>query len=344
MATTSTLTREHASRFTRLALNGIAREYPHKPEHVMNRAADVLGPRDLHPAFYGCFDWHSAVHGHWMLVRLLRLFPGLPEEEEARAAMDENLTAANLQAEAAYFHQPNRQSFERMYGWAWLLKLTEELASWDDADGRRWSENLKPLSETVVARYMSFLPRQTYPIRTGVHPNTAFALALALDFARSRALHELEVLIIERAKTYFLADTSYPAQWEPGGEDFLSPCLAEADLMRRILQPHDFADWFHAFLPSLAQNQPPSLLHPAIVADRSDPKLVHLDGLNLSRGWCMRGILEALPEDCAQRSQLMASAHCHEQAGLAHVASGDYVGEHWLASFAVYLLTGAGIG
>jgi hypothetical protein len=270
-----------------------------------------------------------------MLVRLLRHHADLPEAKQIRAILHEHLTAPNLQAEADYFRQPNRQSFERTYGWAWLLKLAEELHGWHDADAKQWARNLKPLEEVVVARYVDFLPRQTYPIRTGVHPNTAFGLAFALDYARAMKHRALAERIEERSRTYFAQDVDYPAAWEPGGEDFFSASLMEADLMRRVLPPAEFRAWFDRFLPRL----PKALLTPAVVVDRTDPKIVHLDGLNLSRAWCMRSIAEALPADHAARPVLLDSAKRHAEAGLAHVSSGDYVGEHWLASFAVFLLT-----
>src|SRR5262245_20487014 len=232
-----TLTRERASAFAKLALKGITKEYPNKPGTVLNSAADIKSPRQHHPAFYGSFDWHSSVHGHWMLVRLLRLFPDLPERKEIRAILAEHLTAKNLQAEADYFAKPNRQSFERTYGWAWLLKLAEELHAWDDPDARQWSRNLRPLTDTIVARYLAFLPKQTYPIRTGVHPNTAFGLAFAHDYARAVGHKALRERVEERARAYFGKDHDAPARWEPDGADFFSPSLMEADLMRRVLPP-----------------------------------------------------------------------------------------------------------
>jgi hypothetical protein len=328
-----------ASAFARLVLKGIQREYPNKPDHVLNEAADARTPKALHPAFYGCFDWHSSVHGHWLLVRLLRRFPELPERQKVRAVLQDHLTEENLKAEAAYFAQPNRQSFERTYGWAWLLKLAEELHGWDDAAGRQWSRHLRPLVEVIARRYRDFLPKQTYPIRTGVHPNTAFGLAFALDYARAVDDRALRELIEERSRTYFAEDAAYPAAWEPGGEDFFSPALMEADLMRRVLSPTEFRTWFGRFLPGIARGEPKGLLRPATVSDRSDPKLVHLDGLNLSRAWCMRRIAATLPEDDPARNLLVESAARHTAAGLQHAASGDYAGEHWLATFAVYLLS-----
>ena len=274
-----------------------------------------------------------------MLIRLLKTFPSLPESVQIREALNANLTIENIQQEVAYMKQPNRQSFERTYGWAWALKLAEELNSWNDADGKRWSEHLKPLAETLSKSYAMFLPKQTYPIRTGVHPNTAFGLAFALDYAKTVRDSELESLLNERSRTYFAGDADYPGAWEPGGEDFFSAALMEADLMRRVMKPREFATWFHRFLPGVAKGNPAALLQPATVTDRTDPKLVHLDGLNLSRAWCMRSIAAALPESDPARKVLSVSADKHATAALAHVASGDYAGEHWLASFAVYLLS-----
>jgi hypothetical protein len=333
------MTQEQASSFARLALKGIRKEYPNKPGHVLNGTKDLQETRVLHPAFYGCFDWHSSVHGHWMLVRLLRLFPDLPEKREIRAVLAEHLTAKNLQAEADFFAQPNRQSFERTYGWAWLLKLAEELHGWDDSDGKEWHRNLQPLADTIVKRYLAFLPKQTYPIRSGVHPNTAFGLAFALDYARAVENKPLRELIEERSRTYFARDAGIPAAWEPDGADFFSPSLMEADLMRRVLSTDEFRDWLPHFFPDLAKAGPKNLLEPAKVTDRSDPQLVHLDGLNLSRAWCMRSIAVVLPKDDPARKVLVESATRHAEAALRHVASGDYAGEHWLASFAVYLLS-----
>jgi hypothetical protein len=333
------LSEKQASHFAALAMKCVSREFPNKPEHVINNASEVKGPKVLHPAFYGCYDWHSSVHGHWMLIRLLKTFPSLPESAQIRDALNANLTAENIQQEVAYMKQPNRQSFERTYGWAWALKLAEELHSWNDADGKRWAENLQPLAETLSKSYRAFLPKQTYPIRTGVHPNTAFGLAFALDYAKSVGDAELELLLNERSRSYFAGDADYPGAWEPGGEDFFSAALMEADLMRRVMKPREFATWFHRFLPGVAKGNPAALLQPATVTDRTDPKLVHLDGLNLSRAWCMRSIARALPETDPARKALSVSADKHASAALAHVASGDYAGEHWLASFAVFLLS-----
>jgi hypothetical protein len=337
-----TLDSAAAASFARLALKAITQEYPNKLDHVLNGTPDVLGPRRLHPSFFGAYDWHSSVHGHWMLVRLLKVRPGMPEAADIRRALDANLSAANLAAEAEYLKRPGAASFERTYGWGWLLKLAEELHGWDDPDGRRWAANLQPLADAIAARYLTFLPKQFYPIRRGVHPNTAFGMALALDYARAVGRADLDSLLVERSKTYFGNDVNVPAGWEPDGDDFLSRSLVEADLMRRVLPGPEFARWFHAFLPGIERGEPSNLLEPAKVTDRADPGLVHLDGLNLSRAWCMRAIAGALLENDPDRPVLLASAARHAGASLPYIASGNYLGEHWLASFAVYLLTGAG--
>ncbi|MFO7916223.1 MAG: DUF2891 family protein [Candidatus Krumholzibacteriales bacterium] len=279
--------------------------------HVMNDSTEVQPPHELHPAFYGCFDWHSSVHGHWMLVRLLKLFPDLPEAVEIRDVLEENLRAAHIRREVAYLEKPSRKSFERTYGWSWLLKLSAELLDWEDPDAARWSENLKPLVHNIVRRYLDFLPRQTYPIRRGVHANTAFGLAFALDYAEIAGEGELQQMIIERTLDYFLQDHGCPGGWEPDGDDFLSSCLIEADLMARILKGDKFGEWFHDFLPGLEAGEPDNLLSPAVVSDRSDPKIVHLDGLNLSRAWCYYRIAASLPSDDPARDIILSSARRH---------------------------------
>ena len=337
--TGSRLTPSVASHFAELALRCVDREYPNKPDHVMNSEKDILSPKTMHPAFYGCFDWHSSVHGHWMLVRLLRMFPDLPEAARIRAVLNSNLTAGNVRVEVDYIDQPGRKSFERTYGWAWFLRLAQELYDWNDIQGRQWAKNLQPLTKAIVTRYIDFLPRQTYPIRTGVHPNTAFGIAFALDYARAVGNKQLEKVLVGRSVAYYADDRDAPEWWEPGGEDFFSPSLMEADLMRRILKKDRFDRWFMRFLPGLAKGTAGNLLRPAVVSDRTDPKLVHLDGLNLSRAWCMRGIAASLPADDPIRDRLLKSAELHANDALSHIASGNYEGEHWLASFAVYLLS-----
>jgi len=337
-----TLTVELATQLARIALNGIAREYPTYPDHVLLNAADLRRTRELHPAFYGCFDWHSAVHSHWLLVRLLRLLPALPEAELIRSALNDHVTEANVRAEAAYFAEPGRGSFERPYGWAWLLKLAEEVRDWDDPDAQRWSAAIAPLAKLIAELYLGFLPRLTYPIRSGTHSNTAFGLTFALDYAQASAHTLLRDCIIARSLDHYGDDRNAPAMWEPSGGDFLSPCLAEADLMRRVLPGADFAGWLSRFLPSLAEGGPPQLLTPAVVSDRSDGQIVHLDGLNLSRAWCLWGIAAALPRDDRRRSILLEAADRHAGAGLIGLGSGEYMGEHWLGSFALYMLGYAG--
>jgi Protein of unknown function (DUF2891) len=333
------LTAESASNFAQITLRCVAKAYPSQPGYVLNAPADVQLPNVVHPAFYGCYDWHSSVHGHWMLARILRLFPTLPEAPAIVAALDRNLSAKNLAVEAAYFAKPGTAAFERMYGWAWVLKLAEELHRSTSPDATRWAQHLQPLTTAIVTRHLEFLPKQTYPIRTGVHPNTAFALGFALDYATAVGDASLRDLVVARSRDYFLGDADYPARLEPNGSDFLSPALAEADLMRRVLAPAEFARWFEAYLPAMQHGQPANLLTIAVVTDRSDPQLGHLDGLNLSRAWAMRHIAAALPADSRARAFLAAAAHAHAVDALQHVATGHYEGEHWLASFAVFLLT-----
>ncbi len=330
--------REEAARFAALALKCATAEFPNKQDHIADDADDLARPRDAHPAFYGCFDWHSSVHGHWLMVRALKLYPDLPDAAKLRAVLDVQLSTTAVAGELAYLSRPSRKAFERTYGWAWLLKLDEELRLWDDPDARRWEAALRPLSAEFARRYESFLPKLTYPLRVGTHPNTAFALAFGLDYARAAGDKELEALLLERAKTYFAADKDYPAAWEPGGEDFFSPALIEADLMRRVYAPKEFAKWLDAFLPALGRGGPKSLTTPAVVTDRSDPRIVHLDGLNLSRAWCLRGIAAGLPAGDARVPELEALARRHLDATLPHVASGAYEGEHWLATFALFAL------
>jgi hypothetical protein len=333
------LTKEQASAFAKLAIKGIAQEYPHKPGVVWDKAADVKNPQTQHPAFYGCFDWHSAVHGHWMLVRVVKLHPDVPEAKRIRELLGRNLTAENLKAETEYFQRKDAKSFERPYGWTWLLKLAHELHAWDDPDGRAWAANVKPLAELIANRYVEYFPKQTYPIRCGVHSNTAFGLAFAYDYAVALKNDTLRNAIAARAKEYYAKDEEAPARWEPDGADFLSPSLCEADLMRRVLPKEEYRAWLVKYLSGLADGKPANLFTPAKVTDRTDPQLVHLDGLNLSRAACLKGIAKALPESDPIRKVLADSAAKHAAAGLEHVASGDYAGEHWLASFAIWMLS-----
>ena len=333
VAMTLSLDSAEASRFAKLALKCVRQEYPNKLDHVMGGPQEVLGPRALHPAFYGCFDWHSAVHAHWMLARLLGRFPELAEAGEIRKALDENLAPQSIAQEVAYFGQENRRSFERTYGWAWLLELSAELHGQGSPEARRWASQLQPLADAVAAAFKTFLPKQTYPIRTGVHPNTAFSLRLALDYAEAAHDEQLRALVVERAQGYFARDRAAPLSWEPSGEDFLSPALEEAALMARVLPAREFPAWLRAFLPGLLK---PGQLSPAVVSDRTDPKIVHLDGLNLSRADALYALARALGGK--QRAGLLALGDAHAQASLPHIASGSYEGEHWLATFAVHML------
>lgn len=326
-----------ASQFAQLALKAIEKPYPYKPAHVWVSDQDNLPPRQFNPVFYGAYDWHSAVHGHWVLVRSLKLFPNLPEKDKIRATLSKQFTEEALKKEAEYFARPHTGSFERPYGWNWLLKLIMELRSWDDPDAKVWVTRFAPLENLIADRYIKYFPKQSYPIRHGVHSNTAFGLSFALDYARAVKNEKLEALLTERAKFYFLKDQDAPARWEPDGADFLSPSLCEADLMRRVLPQGEFQKWLRQYLPRLEQKDPQSLFVPATVSDRTDPQIAHLDGLNLSRTWCLISIAKALPESDPARKILFDSALVHAKEGLAHVASGDYAGEHWLASFAMEL-------
>jgi hypothetical protein len=280
-----------------------------------------------------------AFFGTWALVRLLKSFPEMANAHEIRMALNTNLSKAKLDKEADYFQRDGTKTFERTYGWAWLLKLVEELHDWQDADALLWRENIRLLENTIVNRYLDFLPKQEYPIRTGEHSNTAFGLTFAWDYANEVGDEKLLSLIDTRSKDYFLNDKFCPASWEPSGSDFLSPCLVEADLMRRILPIEQYWDWIHHFLPGIEETKPISLYKPVNVSDRTDPKIVHLDGLNLSRAWCLYGIRNTLYSEEDNRTIIQQAARAHLKATLAHITSGDYAGEHWLGSFAVFALS-----
>lgn len=322
---------KQASSFAQLALKGLQKEYPNHPGHALGGPADVKNPKAIHPAFYGCYDWHSSVHGHWMLARLLRKFPELPEGKAIRAAFNEHLTAANIKVEAEYFERKESQSFERPYGWAWLLSLHLEATRHDEG----WAAELEPLARAFAARLRDYLAILTYPIRVGTHFNTPFALVLAMEWADAFDAPLAEAIRV-RASDWFKGDRDCQA-WEPGGDEFLSPALIEALLMARVLVPADFERWFAAFLPRVGEGEPATLFIPAAVSDRSDGKIAHLDGLNLSRAWCWRGIAPLLAPDV--REMAFGAADRHLEAALPHVA-GDYMGEHWLASFALLALLG----
>jgi hypothetical protein len=328
-----------AATLAQLALAGVEREFPNKPEHVLFSGSDAHTPRELHPAFYGCYDWHSAVHSHWLLVRVARLFPALHDVSRIRAVLASHLTQKKIAAEIAYVLAPGRESFERPYGWAWLFKLVQELREWQDADAVLWLSHLDPLAQILASRFADHLSRQHYPVRSGVHSNTAFAMGMAWDYGAAAGGGDLLAALEEAARRFFAADRDAPARWEPNGNDFLSPCLVEAGLMRRVMQGIHYARWLEGFLPGLATVQPANLLTPVSVSDRGDAQGVHLDGLNLSRAWCLRTMAHALAVKDARRPILIDSAGQHLRAGLRHVQSGDFLGEHWLGSFALLAST-----
>jgi hypothetical protein len=324
----SRLTQHLADRFAQIALGHVTKEYPNKLDHVLNDAGDARTPRDLHPIFYGSFDWHSCVHSYWLLARLKRLFPSMEQRSNIDSLFTGSFTAEKIAGETAYLSRPMGAGFERPYGWAWLLMLAAEFRCMG-------SDALKPLEEVFTARFMQFLPKLTYPIRAGTHGNTAFALILAEEYARAAGDTALKALMTSRTRDWFWSDRNAPA-WEPGGDDFLSGTLVEAECMRVLLPPADFLRWFSAFLPNIAQREPKALFVPATVSDRSDGKIAHLDGTNLSRAWCMRRLARALPDD-PRGALLLDTAERHILASLPHVA-GDYMGEHWLATYALMAL------
>jgi hypothetical protein len=343
-STPSSLDPGASERFARLALACVHKEYPNKIAHVLSGDADVRPPRELTPAFFGCYDWHSSVHGHWLLARLARALPEAPFAAAARDALGRSLTPNNVAAEVRYLEGPGRTSFERPYGLAWLLQLGAELREWEDPDARAWGTALQPLERAAVARLRAWLPKLTRPIRIGEHSQTAFAFGLVLDASRTAGDRETEALVASRSRDFYLADRDCPLAYEPSGEDFLSPCLAEADLMRRLLPAAEFGPWLGRFLPRLPADGRDDWLEPGVVTDPTDPKLAHLDGLNLSRAWMLQGIAAGLPKADARRRSLQGAAEKHARAGLAHVTGEHYEGGHWLGTFAVYLTTARGLG
>ncbi len=343
LSATASLPATAVSRFAALALACVHQEYPNKIAHVLQSDADLHPPHDLTPAFYGCYDWHSDVHAHWLLVRLARLYPDATFADAARQALAESLTRAHIAGELAYLDGKGRASFERPYGLAWLLQLDAELAEWDDADAREWSAALRPLARASAARLTEWLPKLTHPIRMGEHDQTAFALGLALDWARQTGEAESARIFEASIRRFYLADRNCPLTYEPSGEDFLSPCLAEADVVGRVLRPDDFARWLTTFLPGLPRRPVGSWLGPAVVSDPSDPKLAHLDGLNLSRAWMLEGIAARLPASDARVQALAAAAARHREAALPAVTGEHYEGGHWLGTFATYLVTRRGL-
>lgn len=323
--------------FAPLAIANVTQEFPNKLDHTMNSAADVQAPRALHPAFYGSYDWHSAVHMHWLLARLLRLYPDLADTPRIAAVFDEHFSLANIQGEIDYLNQPSRATFERTYGWAWLLKLQTELLCLAPTYSRAqaWADALAPLADAFVDRYLQFLPLAQFPIRAGTHANSAFGLLFALDYAEKMQHFALRKLIFQKAHQWFGKDARYPAAYEPGSDDFLSGGLIEAVLMMRAVDGCGYADWWAVFCPP--PHELKNWLTPVTVSDRRDAKLAHLDGLNLSRAWCWRTLKRELPEEFQKPADKAIAAHL--EAALPHAGAGNYVGTHWLASFAALALT-----
>jgi hypothetical protein len=337
-----------AGRFASLALACVHKEYPNHISHTLTSDADAAPPRKLTPAFYGCYDWHSSVHGHWLLVRLVRTFPDAPFVPAAREALRQSLTAENIAQEAAYLRGEGRASFERPYGLAWLLQLVAELHEWGDlrakdSQAKEMAANLHPLETVVLERLNNWLPKLSHPVRIGEHDQTAFALGLMLDYAYGSGDQKFAELVVSKAKQFYLSDKDCPLTYEPSGEDFLSPCIGEADLMRRVLPSQEFASWLRTFMPQISKSGTANWLQPVVSPDPSDPKLAHLDGLNLSRAWMLEGIASGLPKNDKRLPSIMATAEAHRQAGLAAVTGEHYEGGHWLGSFAVYLVTKRGI-
>lgn len=328
------LTQHQADAFARMPLTYLRQEYPNHIMHLLNDDGDVLPPRVLHPVFYGCFDWHSAVHGYWLLLRCVRLYPDLPCREAIVALFEEHITPENVAQELAYFNAPFRASFERPYGYGWLLALAQELKHSALPQAQRWYQTLEPLTQDIRDRLVDYLSKLTYPIRVGTHYNTAFALALALDYARAVQDSALEESILAAANRFYARDTHYPAHYEPGGDEYISGALTEALLMSKVTE--HFPAWFDTFLPNVGSIT--ALMEPAQVSDRTDPKIAHLDGLNLSRAWCMKHIANALPENHVAQPALSKAVEQHLAASVEHVVGSHYSGGHWLASFALLAL------
>ena len=330
---------ENVERFAQLALDCVHREYPNKIAHVLGSDADAAPPRELTPVFYGCYDWHSAVHGHWLLARLARLYPEAEFAPAARAALAASFTEDRVAGEVEYLRTEGRESFERPYGLAWFLQLTAELREWDDADAREWVRVLAPIEDVVEAQFKSWLPNLVYAVRSGTHNQTAFGFALALDWARIAGREELAALLTDKSLQFHAGDRACPLDYEPSGEDFLSPCLMEADLMRRVIPAREYPAWLARFLPDIPADGSAGWIRPGVVLDPTDGKLVHLDGFNLSRAWNLDAIAAALPPSDSRRAALLAAGAEHRESGLAAVTGEHYEGSHWLATFATYLVT-----
>jgi hypothetical protein len=332
-----------SARFAGLALKCLHDEYPNHISVTADRDADVRPPRELTPAFYGCFDWHSDVHGHWLLVRLLRLMPEAPFAARARSELARSFTAENMAGEVRFLQHPGRASFERPYGLAWVLQLAAELREWQDPQAKQWSAALAPLETEAAARIRSWLPKLHYPIRIGEHDQTAFSFGLIWDWAGVAGDTGMRAQLKDAAQRFYVKDRNCPLTYEPSGQDFLSPCLSEADFMRRVLEPSAFSAWLSQFLPGIPQGASSDWLQPGVVTDRADPKLAHIDGLNLSRSWMLEGIARGLPKSDKRIPALLASAAQHRSAALPAVTGEHYEGGHWLGTFAVYLTSGAGL-
>jgi hypothetical protein len=333
-----------AQRFAGLALKCLHLEYPNHISHTMDSDADARPPRELNPAFYGCFDWHSDVHGHWLLVRLLRSMPDAPFAAQARAEIDRSLTPEHIAGEVAYLKRAGRASFERPYGLAWLLTLAKELRGWDDPQGKKWSAALTPLEAEAASRFKTWIPKLHYPIRIGEHDQTAFSFGLIWDWAAVTGDAEMRAILTDAAHRFYANDRNCPLAYEPSGEDFLSPCLGEADFMRRVEGPAAYGAWLSKFLPGILRAAGGDWLAPGIVTDRADPKLAHIDGLNLSRAWMLEGVARGLPAGDPRVRVLEAAAAKHRAAALPEVTGEHYEGGHWLGTFAVYLVSRAGVG
>lgn len=327
------LTNESAVELSRVPIECINVEYPNKLGQVLADSTHLQSPKQLHPIFYGCFDWHSSVHGHWLLARFMNKYSGTDLEKEIESIFNSQFSVPNVQKELAYFLPKGNKSFERTYGWAWYLKLFAELSKSGLNEKNKWTKNLQSLTTRISTAYKEFLPKLVYPIRVGEHTNSAFGLSLALDYARTVGDNEFESLIIERSKYYYMKDAGCPISWEPSGFDFISPCLQEAELMSKILDKKEFKKWIQGFMPDLLSNE--FSLEPGKVLDRTDGKLVHLDGLNFSRGWCLYGLAKALPK---QADNLKTVGDQHVMSSMEHVIGSDYMGSHWLATFLVYAL------
>ncbi|MFT6095525.1 MAG: hypothetical protein ACJAXY_001191 [Nonlabens sp.] len=332
---TPQLNLQQANNLAQLPLHCIETEYPNKIGHVTAGPEDQKRPRVQHPVFYGCFDWHSAVHGYWSAVTLIKNFPELEKREELLQKIQRNLTSENIKVEIAYLNTKDNKTFERTYGWAWLLKLQQELDSWESEYGKELSQILQPLSDMVADRYVEYLPKLNYAIRVGEHSNTAFGMAFAYDYAVHAQNQALKLVIEERAIEFYLRDADCPISWEPSGYDFLSPCLEEVDIMRRILPAADFHNWIKEFLPHIENGK--LEMEIGKVSDRSDGKLVHIDGLNLSRSWVLYGLAAQYPE----YNNLTEIADAHITNTLPNLVADDYAGGHWLGSFAIYALQNA---